>query len=187
MTTKETIEQTAADLGLTMTCEFVPWSRSRNKGEKSPSLNWRVTLRKDDGLTTKAGGRGFEILTTDYSAGCGHCPSYKQGKQTVADAEVVRFECETGRHGFFAGAGPVARPGKPPILPALAGVLASLVLDAEVIDHGTFEEWAESMGYETDSRKAEATYKACLEIGLKLRNALGEDGLRRLRDACQDY
>lgn len=43
------------------------------------------------------------------------------------------------------------------------------------------------LGYDPDSRKAEAIYKACLEIALKLRNALGEDGLAKLREAAQDY
>ena len=69
MTEKETqITDTAAKLGLTMTADFVPWSLSRNAGEKDPSLNWKITLHKD--------GRPF--LTTDYMAGSGHCPSYNQ-------------------------------------------------------------------------------------------------------------
>ncbi len=128
--------------------------------------------------------RRTAFLTTDYSAGCGHCPSYKQGRMTVDEDKCVRLECEhgcaTSGLGFFPARGK-------PILPALADVLSSLVMDAEVIDHGTFEEWADNLGMDKDSRKAEATYKACLEIGLKLRNALGEDGLKRLREACQDY
>ena len=64
--TKQTIVDAAAELGVTMTAEFVPWSKSRDKGEKHPSLNWVITLHK--------GGRAF--LTTDYSAGCGHCPGW---------------------------------------------------------------------------------------------------------------
>lgn len=34
---------------------------------------------------------------------------------------------------------------------------------------GCFEDWAEEFGYETDSRKAEDVYKACLKGGTKLR------------------
>ena len=30
-------------------------------------------------------------------------------------------------------------------------------------------------------------YRACLDIALKLRAAIGEDGLAKLREAAQDY
>lgn len=171
-TTAEHVEQTAAELGLTMTAEFVPWSRSRNAGEKHPSLNWRVTLHK--------GWRAF--LTTDYMAGSGHCPSYKQGRLTVDEDATIKQECQTGRkcrnvHGL---------PGEA-INPKLADVLCSLVRDGDAIEFDSFEDWADSLGEDTDSRKAEAVYRACLDTGLKLRNALGEDGLKRLREALQDY
>lgn len=56
-----------AALGLTVESVFVPFSQSRNKAEKSPSLNWRVTVKRN----------GRDVLTTDYSAGMGHCPGYK--------------------------------------------------------------------------------------------------------------
>src|SRR5690606_27827140 len=47
------------EAGLTVAAVFVPWSQSRNKGERSPSLNWRVTLQC----------KGRDVLTCDYSAG----------------------------------------------------------------------------------------------------------------------
>jgi hypothetical protein len=59
--------------------------------------------------------------------------------------------------------------------------------DSEVIDHPNFESWASEIGYDADSRKAESIYRACLEIALKLRSALGDRGLKELREACQDY
>jgi len=164
---KQKILDCADALGLTMTAEFVPWSQSRNKSEKSPSLNWRVTLHRS----------GRDILTTDYMAGCGHCPSYTQSKQSVDQANAVRHECETGR---ALGVGKK-------LLPDLADVMHSLSLDASVIDCPTYEEWARETGYDPDSRKGEAIYRACLEIALKLRAAIGEDGLRQLAEACQDY
>lgn len=53
-------------------------------------------------------------------------------------------------------------------------VLHSLFLDAgaEGVD---FEEWAGEYGYDTDSRKAEATWRACVEVGQQLRNLLRGD------------
>jgi len=175
---KQKILDCADALGLTMTAEFVPWSQSRNKGEKSPSLNWEVTLYK----VTHANGHGRPehkryILTTDYMAGCGHCPSYTQSKQSVDQANAVRRECETGR---ALGVGKK-------LLPDLADVLASLSSDAYVIDCPTYEEWASETGMDPDSRKGEAIYRQCLETALKIRAAIGEDGLRQLAEACQDY
>lgn len=177
--TKESIETVAAELGLTMHAVFVPWSKSRNAGEKQPSLNWLVTLRKD----------GRDVLTTDYMAGNGHCPSYKASVKelghgdSIMRTDAIKQECETGRE---RSAMHSAKAGRP-LLPVFADVLHSLASDSDVIDCATFEEWAENYGMDTDSRKAEATYRACLEIALKLRNGLGEAGLKTLREAVQDY
>lgn len=175
--TKETIKATADALGITMRAEFVPFSKSRNKDEKYPSLNWRVTLSK--------GGR--DLLTTDYGAGSAYTAAYQAsvkdlgGRDCIMRDEAVREECESGR----AWAGPWKKGAA--CLPELADVLHSLVLDGEAIDHATYESWASELGYDEDSRKGEAIYRACLEIGLRLRAALGDDGLRRLREAVRDY
>jgi hypothetical protein len=179
--------QAIAELGLTVESTFIPLSQSRNKGAMHPSLNWRVTLKRN----------GRAVIATDYSAGCAHAPSYKQhwGKRTVESAErdeMVAWECEHGRkaigvrygsrgcEAYGAGAGPH-------LAPKATDVVYSLVQDGSAIDEGGFDEWAASLGYDTDSRKAEAAYRACVETGLKLRAALGEDGLAKLRDAFQDY
>lgn len=173
------IERAAEQLGLTMTAEFIPWSQSSRKGEKNPSLNWKVSLAKT--------GRVF--LDTDYTAGIGRCPSYKPGPMTVVQKEVFRLECEQGKACFYAdGMGrAMSRSGEKTILPRLADVIYSLVSIAEAIDYPTFEEWADTFGYESDSRKAEATYRAHLDIGLRLHSAIGDSGLSLLREACQDY
>ncbi len=162
--------ETIAKLGLTVTSEFIPFSQSRNAKEKHKSLNWKVTLNKDSRA----------ILTTDYSAGSGHAPSYKQSDNTVNRAKQVEYECETGRNANYG-----ARDKN--ITPNATDVIASLVMDSSVLDESSFEDWASSLGYETDSRKAEAIYRACLDIALKLRNGIGESGLSELREAFQDY
>jgi hypothetical protein len=176
MSDKTKINEVIAELGLTMTTEFVPWSKSRNADQKDPSLNWKVTILRND--------RSF--LTTDYSAGMGHCPSYgiknKPGtlpyNLTVHGDAAIKNECETGYSRVTANK---------PIVPDFADVLHSLVMDSDVIDYPTYEDWAGNFGYDPDSRKGEAIYRACLEIALKMRNAIGEDGLAKLRDAFQDY
>lgn len=168
---KERITKTAAELGLTLKSVFVPWSLSRSAGEKHPSLNWKVTLRRDE----------RDVLTTDYGAGCGNCPAYKAMKpfqrDTLWGEQQIKHECETGKSTL----------GKFLILPDDGDVLHSLAMDASALDHSTFESWASDCGYDADSRKAEEIYRACLEIALRLRAAVGEDGLKKLQDACQDY
>jgi hypothetical protein len=163
--------------GVTVESVFVPFSKSRNKGEKSPSLNWRVTVKK----------AGRDVLSADYSAGCGHAPSYKAGRMTRDDSEVLRWECENGKAGRYQSWGVVARSSKAALLPDLADVLASFALDSSVLDFGAFEEWASDYGYDADSREAEKTYRACLETALRLRSGLGESTLAALRDIANEY
>lgn len=174
-TPKELILKTAADLGLTMTAEFVPWSQSRNKGEKSPSLNWRVTIER----------AGHALLTTDYMAGRAHAPGYKQMDRSLMRADIVAWECENGKRSTLGGA--TIYGGGARLQPEFADVLYSLMSDCDVLDYPTYEEWAPEIGYDPDSRKGEAIYRACLETALKLRNGIGEDGMRRLREAGEGY
>lgn len=169
-------------LGLTVESVFVPFSQSRNKGEKFPSLNWRVTVKHN----------GRDVLTTDYMAGSGHCPAYKAsvkalgGPNSLNRAEFIRRECETGFKGLYHSQ-IIMNDRKSPLLPDTLDVLASLAMDSDVLDAGGFESWASDLGYDTDSRKAESIYQACLDIALKLRAALGDAGLQTLRNAFEGY
>lgn len=167
-------------LGLGFESAFVPFSVSRNAkpGAKlsDRSLNWKITLRCN----------GRDILTTDYMAGIGRSPYAKRhnvnfARPTVETVEAVTFETENG-HAWRSG----MIPGLP-IVPNVLDVVASLALDASVLDESTFEDWADSCGYDRDSRKAEAIYRLCLEHALKLRNALGEAELAALRDAASEH
>lgn len=169
---KKPIQHAIEKLGLSIKAEFVPWSKSRNAKEKHKSLNWRVTLLRG----------GKEVLTTDYRAGEGHCPSYKQtfGGMSIDQRNALDYECENGSRYNMALSGK-------PILPDAADVIYSLVMDADVLNYAKFEEWAENFGYDPDSRKGEAIYRTCLEHALALRNAIGDDGLRELQEAGQDY
>lgn len=165
-------------LGLSLESEFVPFSQSRNAKEKHLSLNWRVTLL----CKTR------KIVTTDYGAGMAHTPAYKAAKgnkDSVYNHTRIKTECEKG----FA-----VQPNSEytinrnaPILPDAKDVIYSLIQDGWAIDYPTYEGWASDLGYDEDSRKGEAIYRACLEIGLKLRASLGEAGLTTLREAFQDY
>lgn len=59
--------------------------------------------------------------------------------------------------------------------PTAADVLSCLCSDARSADRTTFEDWCSDLGYDTDSRKAEKIYLACVETNAKLHAFLGED------------
>jgi hypothetical protein len=162
---KHQIDELLAKHGLTVESVFIPWSKSRNAGEKMPSLNWRVTLVHN----------GRKVLTTDYSAGYGHAPSYRQGDNTLFTHNRIENECERGK----------SYTGKA-ILPEPRDVIYSLLMDSEVMDYDSFESWADWFGYDQDSRQTEKTYNDCLKIALRLRK-IGESVIEELREAYQDY
>lgn len=67
--------------------------------------------------------------------------------------------------------------------PTVARVLPSLLLDGSAhFDHQSFEDWAGDFGYDPDSRKAEATWKACDETGRKLARAFSASEIEQLRE-----
>lgn len=175
---QEEMKAAVAALGLSLVADFVPWSKSRNAKEATPSLNWRITIKRN----------GRDVVTTDYMQGSGHCAAYKAGRDATREVKrVIAYECERGRHARYMPTTDTIISGTALPAPDIGGVLYSLASDADVIDHATFEDWASEYGFDADSRAHEKMYRACLEIALKLRAGLGEDGLRMLRDACQGY
>lgn len=178
-------QETMEALGLSVRAEFVPFSKSRNaKPDPSTSelsLNWRVQVLRN----------GSPFIETDYSQGIGHAPTYKASVRALGGAnslmrfEALKYEAENGR--FHASRGSVMIGGCAIDPPSAADVLYALSLDASVLDSATFEDWAGDLGYDPDSRAAEKIYRACLEIALKMRAAIGDSGLEQLREAFQDY
>jgi hypothetical protein len=60
--------------------------------------------------------------------------------------------------------------------PDAESVLSNLALDAASYENArSFEEWAGEYGYDTDSRKAERTYRLIGQQAAKLKNLLGEE------------
>jgi len=177
---REKLAAVIAELGLTVSAEFVPYSLSRNRGEKHRTLNWQVTLQRN----------GRDLFTTDYSAGIAHCPAYKKLKmggftrETMEQREAITFETEKGRE---YRRGSIIGIGGPAIMPDPVDVIWSLSRDSDVLESGSFEDWAGELGYDADSRSAESTYRACLGIALKLRAAIGEAGIEKLRIAGEDF
>lgn len=152
-----------AEAGLTVASVFVPWSQSRNKGERMPSLNWRVTLQC----------KGRDVLTCDYSAGSAHCPADKRKFNTPGMApamekgDAIRSECETGRRFITRW-----KQGEA-IKPDSRAVISSLLHDASVLDAGSFADWVADMGMDADSITARRVYDECIAHAVAFRAAVG--------------
>lgn len=65
--------------------------------------------------------------------------------------------------------------------PEAEDVLNALASDSSSIENNAdFESWAREFGYDTDLRKAEKTFKACLKQAEELKRFLGEDAYKEL-------
>ena len=56
-----------------------------------------------------------------------------------------------------------------------AAVFGSVLRDANSVSSADFDEFCCMFGYDTDSRKAEKNYKACVSMDKKLKKFLGEE------------
>jgi hypothetical protein len=212
MTNEERAAAIAA-LGLTVESVFVPFSRSRNKDETRKTLNWKVTIKRNgrDVLTTdySAGiarcpgykdikpGYGFRAAqyrsrnadgTTRLRFATEH-ESLSQYREAVSAAECESgFPMEVDAFSRVTLENTFKRKHKgEAIMPDSLSVLFSLTMDSSVLDSCGFEEWASDVGYDPDSRNAESIYRACLEIALKMRAAMGDSGMKTLGDIFADY
>lgn len=185
-------------------------------GNPRRSLNWRVTLQRNGreilttdysagiahcpGYAAKAAPATFQPHQYRNASGKPYAGTTSIFRYATAAETLIQYresiaaaECESGFHmeidQFGRGSeNTFKRKAKAAaILPDPVDVVWSLVMDSSVLDESSFEDWANSLGYDTDSRKAESIYRACLEIALKLRNGIGESGLETLRAAFQDY
>lgn len=166
-----------AGLPINYSTVFVPQSKSRNADEKSHSINWKITIKRNN-----------NVLTTDYIQGIGFIPNYHtmvgwNNRRTIAVDEFEKLASEQGRYGRVLGT--VLSEKLPP--PLLRDVLYSLIMDSDVINHANFESWAGDLGYDLDSRKTEKIYDDCLSIALQLKVILGNEAMEKLRELFQDY
>jgi hypothetical protein len=86
---------------------------------------------------------------------------------------------------FKTGAG--LRKDSRPQAPSAADVLYCLLLDAEGATGESFPDWCETYGYDSDSRKALATYLECQAVSITLRRVFDHKTREALREALQDY
>jgi hypothetical protein len=122
-------------------------------------------------LALKCGDRAY---TFPYGCGFAHCKRAKtmpsvtvREKMTVELARALR---PYGEIGISDTEGYVV-----PIAPDLQNVLECLQSDARCGAHMLFEDFASELGYDTDSRGAEKTWRACQEARGQLQRLLGAD------------
>jgi len=185
---KQALREYVDSLGLTYTATFQPRPQPRET-VKHPQLHWLITLTN-----------GKQSAQFPYSQGMGHIKGYHQSHKTAYDkrqAEVCyRLTCETGKlyRPSISGDFPAWATGTQPA-PDLLDVLYCLVMDASVRHTATYEEWASNYGYDEDSRKGEAIYRACQKQTTDLLRVLGGgtvgrnalERLEKLEELFQDY
>jgi hypothetical protein len=184
------LETLIPDLGIKYGAVFIPFTQSRSfkKGAEHDSttwnLNWIVTITRDSAPRA--------YVRTDYSQGVAHIPGYRLAPRPFQnDYYHACWEAaERGRAAFpkvwsFHGMGYTPGRALPP--PKFADVLHCLLLDGQAIEAGSFEDWASDFGYDTDSRRAEDIYRACLEMGRELRSMFTTPERDQLNQLFQDY
>lgn len=73
-----------------------------------------------------------------------------------------------------------------PAPPHPADVLHSLILDSSAVGQ-SFESWCSDYGYDSDSRKAEAAYRACQQNADKLARIFNGNDIAALQTALEGY
>lgn len=188
MTTTDT-ERTAFEaltsLGFTLETMTGPTGAVSHEGETPwPHIAYTVRLLF----------KGREVLTTQYSMGVGHAKVPKRWEDQPAGLtkdEICAFNTLRNNphaqlkdkmlHASFAAK--LAKAQK--LTPQLADVMQSLMLDATAHDM-TFEDWCGELGYDSDSRKAEAIFNACDKIARQLNRAVPADILNKARLATEN-
>ena len=193
--TQKTLPQLIESLGVTVESRYLGVQREPGD-KKTGEPGW---LHFAFAVTVKRAGRPAAI-ETPYRLGVGHvklpaAPTFetlyavgdRSKTENILDAlrrgKRIRPEYEREERAIYGAA---AR--KQGLAPKPADVLHSLISDGDAyFDSLTFEEWAGNLGFDTDSRNAEAMYRACDETGRHLARMFSDDELAQLREAASEY
>jgi hypothetical protein len=160
---KSQLETTLESIGVTSQATLLGYVCEDHKKGGWSHFAWQVTLKRGT----------IDGYTTSYRTGIGHAKPLP--KPTVFRPDL----CESDRVRAWFN-----KPGTA-IPPTVADVVASCLSDSNSAAD-TFEDFCDSLDYDTDSRKALETYLQCQAIGKHMRRLLGEHYLTVCGDA-QDY
>ena len=159
---KDKISQELTDKGFILASELVYDNFNGLEG----TAVWSVTITRN--------GQSFQ---TKYTQGC-HFRHYQLG-------QPIRPLSLSGR---MTVARVVKNKQTIPDRPILADVMSSLVGDAQCVADGqTFEDFADDLGYDIDSREAERVYNGCRDEYFGLIRLCGAIDLDELFRIFQDY
>lgn len=104
---------------------------------------------------------------------------------SVAFRRIGRGMPDAEDFDFYMGPAHVDK-RKRPKAPNACEVLYCLISNAQAIDL-CFEDWADELGFDPDSRSAERTYQACREEARKLARVFTADERKALADMMEGY
>lgn len=148
-----------------ITIEANPVSLAAHWTGDEEAQSWKCTLkcgkRKMVTPFTKGSGhRTWSNLFTGTIKGYDRPQAHRRGKPASSPWNASAYD----KKAFLAWTVPTP--------PTAEEVLDCLAMDASAMDE-SFEDWAAELGFDTDSRKAEAAYNACRESRFALRKLLG--------------
>jgi len=163
---------------------YIPQKIPLREGGKHPyvedlnkvQFKWHVQLNY----------KGRKVLETPFSCGIGCFREVYTPPARWLNDQLARFKLML-RDGYAYNKGDGLLLKGDRLELKLRDVVWSCLMDGRAIDNACFEDWADECGYDKDSRKAEQVYRTCVEMGLRLRAAVGEDKLQELHLAYQDY
>jgi hypothetical protein len=178
MKTQTTLAEFIKANGITMTCQQTP--KNPHMDSSIPMDHWFCSIRNQSGaiigihfstgtgLRKERDGLGKKMTWEQYISRPNH-GSGGNYKQTVHHSKL-RADYE-----FYLSS------RMTPTAPEVADVLDCLASDASGVENSRdFEEWCSEYGYDTDSRKAEKTYRICAAQAEQLKSFLGEDLYKQL-------
>lgn len=169
--------------GVTVKAKFVPYTEAVKDEafftpKDRPAFNWLVSVTKN----------GSPLCRVPYTAGIGHSPTPEvRSPRTARDVAKAVYEVETGYVWADADATVFGAGTKKKVQPKAADILACVVRESHDFEVGTFEEWAELVGENPDSRAAEKTYNRARTLLAGFREGLGDEAFDALYALACDY
>lgn len=179
-TASEMLVQAIKDLGLVLEYTYIPWSASRQAKEKPDTR----TINKAWHWTTKVyhPTTPSDAFTACYSQGPGvtKTPTWvkasKEKQVCMNHAETLEHELQSGLVWFGSMVS-----SRKPVKPVDVDVFGSLCLDSDAVNYKDFADWAENLGFDSDSIKDKAAYDECIRTGLWMVRNIGSDNLAYLQ------
>lgn len=173
---RELVAQILASKGIKFECVSLgeridPW----DNGDRRHKMDaWNVTMSRE--FNGQRIMQHFDFFTGDGLRKRPKNPVTGKERRNPFNARTQRLDHQHWERRYPAR----------PVAPHPADALQCLLLDSSASEQ-TFASWCDELGYDSDSRKAYATYEACQQSADKLAKLFDHEARAQLRDALQDY